>query len=99
LAGTNEISTCSGIDFAYLQYLAASGSPINRSFDFEIGLEFRWLLTGEIRHFIQTPHKFQTIKEFFKWRNVKTDVSFNDIKPHYAMMIDGFQRISRRFKP
>jgi len=92
IAGTNEISTVTGIDFAYLQYLITAGERIGPCFDFELGKEFRWIFPGELRHLVQTPDKWKTIKNLVKWKNVKTDISITDPFPHLSMILYGIKR-------
>jgi len=92
LAGTNEISTVTGIDFAHLQYLMAAGRTIKPCFEFELGKEFRWIFPGELRHLAQTPDKWKTIKTLIKWKNVKTDISIMDPIPHFSMLLDGIRK-------
>ena len=54
LAGTDEISSFSGVNFSHLLYRIALGEEPEPCFDFEPGLEFRWLIFGELRHLMQT---------------------------------------------
>ena len=88
LAGTNEISTQSGINFPLLLYKLALGEDPDACFDFEHDLEFRWLLFGELRHLAQAERKSQAIRELLKWDNVSTDFRFTDPLPHVAHLID-----------
>ena len=92
LAGTNEISTVTGIDFAHLQYLMAAGRTIKPCFEFELGKEFRWIFPGELRHLAQTPDKWKTIKNLIKWKNIKMDISITDPMPHLSMVLDGIRK-------
>jgi len=94
LAGTNEISTRSGVDFALMQYRLASGEEIEPCFTYEIGLEFRWL--GELRHLLQTPNKVRTFRELLRWHRVYTEVSLSDPMPHLVFLIDGLSRAIKR---
>ena len=47
LAGTDEISSASGVNFSHLLYQIALGEEPEPCFDFETGLEFRWLIPSE----------------------------------------------------
>lgn len=66
LAGSNEISTRTGVDFAYMLYRLALGRRVEPCFEYEAGTEFRWPLFGEL----------------LRWRGVHTDVSLRDPLPH-----------------
>jgi len=82
LAGSNEISTRTGVDFAYLLYQLALGRRVEPCFEYEVGTEFRWPLFGEIRHLVCSPHKGAVASELLRWRGVHTDVSLSDPLPH-----------------
>lgn len=88
LAGTNEISTVSGINFPLLLYRLALGERPSPCFDFQAGLEFRWLIFGELRHLLQTNHKLQTVRELLKWKNVSTNFRFADPLPSLVHLLD-----------
>jgi len=59
VAGTNDISIRTGIDFGFMLYQLAAGQQLAPCFDYEIGREFRWYLPGELRHFVQTQQKIK----------------------------------------
>jgi len=92
IAGTNEISTVTGIDLAHLQYLITAGERVEPCFEFEVGKEFRWIFPGELRHLAQTPDKWKTIKKLIKWKNVKMGISITDPMPHLSMVFDGIRK-------
>ena len=98
VAGTNDISLRSGVDFGFMLYQLAAGEQVAPCFNYEIGREFRWFMPGELRHFIQTPKKFKTLMQWMKWRRVSTDFSLSDPMPQAAMLIDLFRRVYNRFK-
>jgi predicted ATP-grasp superfamily ATP-dependent carboligase len=87
LAGTNEISARSGVDFALMLYKLALGEKLEPCFEYRIGLEFRWVLFGEIQHLLKTPQKSKTIRELLRWRGVKTNVDLRDPLPHLAHLL------------
>ena len=88
LAGTNEISTASGINFPVLLYKLALDENPDPCFESQSGLEFRWLVFGEVRHFLQTSQKVQVVKEHFKWRNVRTNLWPTDPLPPLAHALE-----------
>jgi predicted ATP-grasp superfamily ATP-dependent carboligase len=81
LAGTNDASINSGIDFAYLLYKMALKKSVKPIFDYEVGNEYRWI-TGELGHLLHTPHKYKTLRNLIRLNRVSTDFSFLDFKPH-----------------
>jgi predicted ATP-grasp superfamily ATP-dependent carboligase len=95
IAGTNDISLHTGVDFGFMLYQLAIGEQVTPCFNYEIGREFRWFMPGELRHFIQTPFKLKTVMELMKWRQVSTDFSLSDPMPQAAMLIDLFRRVFR----
>ena len=86
LAGTNEMSLVSGINFPLLMYRMALGERVEPAFTYPPGLEFRWSL-GELRHFIQTSNKSDVIRAYTHWRGVTTDLSPTDPMPHLAHLL------------
>lgn len=98
IAGTNEISIRSGIDFAFILYQLATGKKVVSCFDYEVGREFRWFLPGELRHLVQTPHKSETMRELLKWKCVSTDISFTDPLPQVAISAEAVYRLAKKVK-
>jgi predicted ATP-grasp superfamily ATP-dependent carboligase len=88
LAGTNEIAMRSGVDFAHMLYRLALGHDVDPVTTYRIGLEFRWLMFGEVRHFFQTERKAETARALTRWRGVTSNVSLADPLPHGAHCLD-----------
>lgn len=95
LAGTNEISLRSGVDFGFMLYQLALGEIPAPCFEYEVGLEFRWLLYGELQHLLSTQHKGQTLRELCRWHMVNTNVSLIDPLPHLGHLLSYMQSDSR----
>jgi predicted ATP-grasp superfamily ATP-dependent carboligase len=100
IAGTNEISLRTGVDFGYMQYQMAMGETPRECFDYEVGREFRWLFPGELRHLAQTRNKLRNLRQLLNWRKVSTEVSLTDPMPHLFLVLDlvyrKMQKMSRR---
>ena len=92
LAGTNEISLRSGIDFGYLLYKLALPEDVDPVFEYEADREFRWLLPGELRHLSQTHHKLKTLCDLMKWKKVSSEISITDPLPHFMIVIAAIRR-------
>lgn len=103
LAGSNEISTRTGVDFALMLSQMAVGRRVAPCFEYEVNAEFRWLMFGEVQHLIQTPRKRAVIRDLMRWRNVHTDVSLTDPLPHmidtFNVIADKSLRVARRTIP
>lgn len=89
IAGTNDISIRSGVNFARMQYSFAAGGQGDPVFDYQEVREYRWMVMGELKHLAQTPHRLQTIRELLRFRGATTDVSFRDPMPHLARAVQG----------
>ena len=93
LAGTNEMSICSGIDFGYLLYRSAIGEEVDQIFKYEINKEFRWLLFSEFRYLLATTDKWKTLKDMLRWKNVSTNFSMTDPWPSIAPVLRKLTRL------
>ncbi len=98
MAGSNDISLCSGIDFAFMQYQTALGGNVDPCFDYELGREFRWLMPEELRHLVMTNNKSQTVRELLRWHNVATEISITDPLPHVALVATLLQTQLRKLR-
>ena len=87
LAGTNELSTRSGVNFPLMLYKLALGEKPSPRLRHGRDLEFRWLLFGELRHLVQSTRKRQVIRNLLQWNNVSTDIRFTDPLPHVAHLV------------
>ena len=87
LAGTDEIFSMSGVNFSHLLYRIALGEEPEPCFGVETGVEFRWLLFGELRHLMQTDQRMATMRELLRWKNVSTNLRLSDPLPHVAHLL------------
>jgi predicted ATP-grasp superfamily ATP-dependent carboligase len=100
LAGSNEISTRTGVDFALILYQMALGRRVEPSFEYEVDTEFRWPLFGELRHLAGSANKGAVLRELVRWRGAQTDVVLNDPLPHFIdilnVVADAGQAVAER---
>lgn len=96
LAGTNDISIRSGVDFVYMLYNLALGEKVEPCFNYEIGIEFRWLI--EWWHLMKTKINYRTVLDLLRWRRVATEISITDPMPHIIIFYDVLQRVLKRLK-
>ena len=93
LAGTNDISLCSGTDFAYMLYKMALGQNVKPSFRYELGKEFRWYLFNELRYLAKFTPKWRVVRDHLKWKNVSTDISLRDPLPSLVRIAELMKKI------
>lgn len=86
LAGTNDISIRSGVNFPKLLYDLAVGGRPEPCFEYDVGLEYRWLV-HEVLRLLRTPEKGRTLRELLRWRCVASDVWPRDLLPHVAKVV------------
>jgi predicted ATP-grasp superfamily ATP-dependent carboligase len=74
--GSLQLAICSGIDFPWLLYCTAKDEVIDTYFKYESGIRCRWLLPGDICHFIANKDRLKMSPPFFagKKYNIKDDI-------------------------
>ena len=70
--GSLSLAIYSGVDFPYLLYKMAMGENFEPVTTYETGLRSRYLLPGDIMHFISNPERFKMKPSFFKFFDKKT---------------------------
>jgi predicted ATP-grasp superfamily ATP-dependent carboligase len=63
--GSLELSVLSGVNFPYLLYRMETEGDIEPVIDYKEGIRCRWLLPGDILHFISNPERFRLKPSFF----------------------------------
>jgi hypothetical protein len=91
--GTNDVSIRSGVDLPRLLYDLAIGRRAEPSFDYEVGLEYRWLV-DEVVHLLRTPEKARTLRALARWRRVASDVWLRDPLPDLAKVLASVPRLA-----
>lgn len=71
--GSLELAIAAGVDFPHLLYQAALGEPIQPVFEYRAGLRCRWLIPGDILHFLSNPQRFRLEPSFFQFRGLHYD--------------------------
>jgi len=54
-----QMAVTAGIDFPWLQYLMCCGEPLPPPSDYAVGLRCRWLLPGDMLHFLASKERFR----------------------------------------
>ena len=65
--GSLELANASGVNFPWLLYQTAMGAPPEPTFDYPAGVRCRWLIPGDILHFITNPARFHLQPSFFSF--------------------------------
>jgi predicted ATP-grasp superfamily ATP-dependent carboligase len=94
--GSIELAIAAGVDFpVYYRDLALeqSVSPVR---DFPIGVRCRWLLPGDILHFLQNPNRWSLEPGFFQFwgSNLHYDlISMDDPGPMLGIFLEGVRKL------
>jgi predicted ATP-grasp superfamily ATP-dependent carboligase len=63
--GSLHLAIISGVDFPYLILKVARGDKFDPILTYTVGKRCRWLLLGDILHFLNNPHRFHVDPPFF----------------------------------
>jgi predicted ATP-grasp superfamily ATP-dependent carboligase len=76
--GSLALAIHAGVDFPYLLYKMAMGEEFDPVLDYEVGVRCRWLLPGDILHFLTNPQRFHLTPSFFQFRGMAYDILSRD---------------------
>jgi predicted ATP-grasp superfamily ATP-dependent carboligase len=80
--GSLALAIRAGVDFPYLLYKMAMGEAFDAIKEYEVGVRCRWLLPGDILHFLTNPKRFHLEPSFFQFRGIADDIlSLDDPLP------------------
>jgi hypothetical protein len=92
--GSLALAIHAGVDFPYLLYKMAMGEAFEPVRDYEVGVRCRWLLPGDILHFLQNPDRFHLEPSFFECRGTFDDIlSWDDPLPTIGSFLTLFSLI------
>jgi len=63
--GSLQLAIFSGVDFPYLMLKIAKGEEVEPVLSYQVGMRCRWLLLGDILHFLTNPNRFHLNPSFF----------------------------------
>ena len=92
--GSLALAIEAGIDFPFLLYkLAVEGDvePVN---DYAKGVMCRWLIPGDLLHFIHNPQRFRLKPGFFDFRMKDDIMSLHDPLPTLGRVLSAFTLLS-----
>jgi len=82
--GSLPLSIVAGVDFPYLLYRMVMDGDVEPVLDYPAGVRCRWLLPGDILHFLTNPNRFKIEPSFFDFsKNNRHDdfISWEDPGP------------------
>ncbi len=65
--GSLQLAIVSGVDFPYLILRMARGEKFEPVLSYKVGKRCRWLLLGDILHFLNNPNRFHLHPPFFRF--------------------------------
>jgi len=65
--GSLQLAIVSGVDFPYLILKMARGETFKPILHYPVGRRCRWLLFGDILHFLNNPNRFHLYPSFFRF--------------------------------
>jgi len=85
--GSLHLAIISGVDFPYLVLKMARGESFDPVLSYTMGKRCRWLLFGDILHFLNNPHRFHLDPSFFRFFD--PDTSYDIISQEDPLPILG----------
>jgi predicted ATP-grasp superfamily ATP-dependent carboligase len=85
--GSLHLAIISGVDFPYLIVKMARGDKFDPVLSYTVGKRCRWLLLGDILHFLNNPHRFHLEPPFFHFFD--PDTSYDIISQEDPLPILG----------
>jgi len=76
--GSVALAIHAGVGLPYLLYGMAMEKEFTPVVDYTVGVRCRWLLPGDILHFLQNPHRFHLKPSFFQFRGTPDDILSGD---------------------
>jgi predicted ATP-grasp superfamily ATP-dependent carboligase len=78
--GSLALAINAGVNFPYLLTLMALGLDFPPVLDYKLGQLCRWLLPGDILHFLKNPQRWKLQPSFFEFRQPNLTYDIIDIK-------------------
>jgi predicted ATP-grasp superfamily ATP-dependent carboligase len=93
--GSLQLAIYAGVNFPVLYHKAAMGLPFDPILDYPLDRYWRWLIPGDIMHFLSNPQRFRLKPSFFRisHRNTSYDMARDDLFPVVGMFITGLRKI------
>jgi predicted ATP-grasp superfamily ATP-dependent carboligase len=88
--GSLPLAIVSGVDFPYLLYRMVMDGDVEAVIDYPAGIRCRWLLPGDILHFLTNPNRLKITPSFFDFsKNNRHDdfISWEDPGPTFGFFL------------
>ena len=85
--GSLHLAVVSGVDFPYLIHKMARGERFEPILHYPVGKRCRWLLFGDILHFLKNPNRFHLRPSFFRF--FEPDTSYDIISKEDPLPVLG----------
>lgn len=79
--GSLQLAIESGIDFPFLLFRLALEGDIEPVMDYNAGVRCRWLIPGDLLHFIKNPERLRLKPNFFDFKIKDDIISLSDPMP------------------
>ena len=97
--GSVGLSIAAGVNFPLLYHKAAARMPVEPELEYAPDIYRRWLLPGDLLHFLENPDRMQMEPSFFWFRgkNLSYDIlSLRDPFPVLGILVESLRRIAGR---
>jgi predicted ATP-grasp superfamily ATP-dependent carboligase len=88
--GSLSLAIAAGVNFPYLLYCMSRRENLKPVEHYQIGKKSRWLLPGDLLHFIYNPRRSRLVPDFFNFWDASTVydiVSIKDPLPALARIL------------
>ena len=92
--GSLALAIEAGIDFPFLLYKLAMEGDVEPVNDYADGVMCRWLIPGDLLHFIHNPQRFRLKPGFFDFRMKDDIMSLHDPLPTLGRVLSAFTLLS-----
>ncbi|MBI3398269.1 MAG: ATP-grasp domain-containing protein [Deltaproteobacteria bacterium] len=79
--GSLQLAIMSGVDFPYLLYRMAMDGDVEPAWDYRVGVRCRWLIPGDLLHFLSNLKRLRKTTDFFTMTNGDDIISASDPMP------------------
>lgn len=97
--GSLQLAISAGVDFPALYHRAVLGIKFDPVLEYLSGIYCRWLVPGDILHFLQNPDRFHLEPNFFKFRGKRISydiLSVEDPLPVVGILVESFRKLKNR---
>jgi predicted ATP-grasp superfamily ATP-dependent carboligase len=88
--GSLNLAVESGVDFPFLLYRMAMENDIETKINYSEGVKCRWLIPGDILHFINNPDRLKIMSAFISFKIKDDIISLRDPLPTIGRILSGF---------